>query len=116
MVNQEIGNDCGKRIKGRFRFVSVDTLGLVLRVWVGAANVGERSGGKRVLKRVKKMDKAVSRLHTLWTDGGNECEPFMQWVMNVCRWTRAGGAATRTDAHVSCCSKNGGWWSARSVA
>ncbi len=86
MVNQEIGFDSGKRIKGRKRFVSVDTLGLVLRVWVGSANVGEREGGKRVLKRVKKMDKAVSRLHTLWVDGGFDGEPFMQWVMNVCQW------------------------------
>lgn len=86
MVNQEIGFDSGKRIKGRKRFVSVDTLGLVLPVWVGAANVGEREGGKRVLKRVKKMDLAVSRLHTLWVDGGFDGEPFMQWVMNVCRW------------------------------
>ena len=39
----------------------------------------------RVLKRVKKMGKAVSRLHTIWVDGGNDCEPFMQWVMDVCR-------------------------------
>jgi len=30
---------------------SVDTLGLVLRVFVSAANVGERKGAKRVLKR-----------------------------------------------------------------
>jgi putative transposase len=45
MVSQEVGFDSGKSIKGRKRFVSVDTLGLVLRVWVGAANVGEREGG-----------------------------------------------------------------------
>lgn len=44
MVSQAVGFDNGT-IKGRKRFVSVDTLGLVLRVWVGAANVGEREGG-----------------------------------------------------------------------
>lgn len=86
MVNQEVGFDSGKLIKGRKRFVSIDTLGLVLRVWVSAANVGEREGGKQVLKRVKKMDKAVSRLHTVWVDGGFDGAPFMMWVMNVCRW------------------------------
>jgi len=55
--------------------LSVDTLGLVLRVFVTAANVGEREGGKRVLKRVD--GKAVSRLHTIWVDGGFDGEPFM---------------------------------------
>jgi len=38
--------------------LSVDT-GLVLRVFVTAANVGEREGGKRVLKRVNQMGKAL---------------------------------------------------------
>jgi len=86
MVSQDVGFDRGKLIHGRKRFLSVDTLGLVLRVFVTAANVGEREGGKRVLKRVKKMGKAVSRLHTIWVDGGFDGEPFMMWVMDVCRW------------------------------
>ncbi len=73
-------------IIGRKRFMTVDTLGLVLRVLVTAANVGEREGGKQVLKRVKQMGKQVSRLTTIWADGGNDCEPFMQWVMDVCHW------------------------------
>jgi transposase len=33
--------------------MTVDTLGLVLRVLVTSANVGERQGGKQVLKHVK---------------------------------------------------------------
>ncbi len=65
MVSEQVGFDAGKLIKGRKRFLTVDTLGLVLRVLVTAASVGEREGGKRVLKRVKRMDKAVSRLHKL---------------------------------------------------
>lgn len=28
----------------------------------------------------------ISRLTTIWVDGGNDYEPFMQWVMNFCRW------------------------------
>ena len=51
------------------RFITVDTLGLVLRVLVTAANVGERCGGKQVLKRVKKSQQQ-SRLTTIWVDGG----------------------------------------------
>jgi hypothetical protein len=32
MLNQSVGYDAGKKIKGRKRFVTVDTLGLVLSV------------------------------------------------------------------------------------
>ncbi len=46
MVSQSVGYDAGKQIKGRKRFITVDTLGLVLRVWVTAASLGERSGGR----------------------------------------------------------------------
>lgn len=85
-VSDAVGYDAAKLIKGRKRHLTVDTLGLVLRVFVSAASVGERNGAKRVLKRVKRMGKAVSRLHTIWVDGGYDGQPFMQWVMNVCRW------------------------------
>lgn len=85
-VNEAVGFDGGKLIKGRKRFLSVDTLGLVLRVLVTAANVGERDGGKRVLKRVKRMGNQVSRLTTIWVDGGFDGAPFMIWVMDFCRW------------------------------
>lgn len=45
MVSVSVGWDGGKLIKGRKRFLTVDTLGLVLRVLVTAASVGEREGG-----------------------------------------------------------------------
>jgi len=86
MVHQDVGYDGAKKLKGRKRFMTVDTLGLVLRVLVTAANVGERKGGKRVLKRVKRMGSSVSRLTTIWVDGGFDGAPFMMWVMNICRW------------------------------
>jgi transposase len=86
LVSQSVGYDAGKQIKGRKRFMTVDTLGLVLRVLVTAASVGEREGGKQVLKKVKQMGQAGSRLHTIWVDGGFDGKPFMQWVMDVCRW------------------------------
>ncbi|MGJ3250641.1 MAG: IS5 family transposase [Elainellaceae cyanobacterium] len=85
-VHQAVGYDPAKQIKGRKRFMTVDTLGLVLRVLVTAASVGERQRGRQVLKRVKRMGPRVSRLHTLWVDGGFDGAPFMCWVMDVCRW------------------------------
>jgi hypothetical protein len=45
--------------------ITVDTLGLILRVLVTAASQTELEGGKPVLKRVKQMGKKVSRLTTI---------------------------------------------------
>ena len=84
MISQAVGYDAGKKVKGRKRFVTVDTLGLILRVLVTAANVDERSGGKQVLTKVKQMGNTVSRLNTIWVDGGYDGNPFMQWVMDFC--------------------------------
>jgi transposase len=86
MVSDAVGFDAGKKIKGRKRFMTVDTLGLILRVWVTAANVPEREGAKAVLKQVKQMGKRVSRLHTIWADGGLDGAAFMMWVMDICGW------------------------------
>ena len=38
-------------------------------------------------ERVKRMGHQMSRLHTIWVDGGFDGTPFMQWVMDVCRWS-----------------------------
>jgi len=86
MVSEAVGFDAGKIIKGRKRFTAVDTLGLILRVFVTAAKVPEREGGKQVLQNVKQMGESVSRLHTIWADGGFSGDPFLQWVMDCCRW------------------------------
>jgi putative transposase len=85
-VHEAVGFDAGKRIKGRKRVLTVDTLGGVLRVCVTAASPGEREGGKTVLQHGQKRGKAVSRVHPIWVDGGFDGDPFMQWVMTCCRW------------------------------
>ena len=86
MVHEAVGYDAGKKIKGRKRFITVDTLGLILRVLVTAANVPEREGGKQVLKKVKHMNQKISRLTTIWVDSGFDGMTFMQWVMDFYRW------------------------------
>jgi len=81
----------------------------VLRVLVTAASVGEREGGKQVLKRVEQMHK-MCRL-TIWVDGGFDGVPFMQWVMDVCRWVVQ--VVLRPETKGLCCSKR--WSSAPSA-
>jgi hypothetical protein len=56
-----VGFDSDKQIKGRKRFATVDTLGLVLPVFVSAASTPERAGAKQVLQRVQQQRKAVFR-------------------------------------------------------
>ena len=86
MVHDEVGFDGAKGIKGRKRHTAVDTLGLVLRVVVTAANLPERAGGKQVLQKVDQMGNAVSRLYLIWVDGGYDGKPFLQWAMESFRW------------------------------
>ena len=86
MISQEVGYDAGKKIHGRKRHLTVDLLGLVLRVLVTSASLPERQGAKRVLKRVHCMGDRVNRLHTIWMDGGYRGEDFRRWVMDIFRW------------------------------
>lgn len=100
MISQEVGYDAGKKIHGRKRHLSVDLLGLVLRVLVTSASLPERQGAKQVLKRVHDTGNQVKRkvcrteysvrralrLHTIWMDGGYRGEEFMRLVMDMFRW------------------------------
>ena len=70
MISQEVGYDAGKQVHGRKRHLSVDLLGLVLRVLETSASLPERQGAKLVLKQVHDTGSQVKRLHTIWMDGG----------------------------------------------
>ena len=60
----ERGYDAGKCIKGRKRFILVDTLGLLLAVKVVAASVSEKAGAKLLIEKIW----ANSLLKELWQD------------------------------------------------
>ena len=51
---EERGFDGGKLIKGRKRFILVDTLGLLLTVKVVAGSVSEKEGSKNLLEKIYK--------------------------------------------------------------
>ena len=86
MVHDCVGYDGGKQVKGRKRHLTVDTLGLVLRVLVTAANASEKTQAKTMLKRVKQMGDKVKRLYLVWADGGYSGAPFLRWVMDTLGW------------------------------
>ena len=86
MIHQDVGYDGAKKIKGRKRHLAVDTLGLSVRVLVTQASVPEREGGKQLLKRIHDMGQRVSRVHTIWVDGGYDGLPFFKWAIDTLRW------------------------------
>jgi putative transposase len=62
-----VGYDAGKKIKGRKRHIVVDTLGLLLIVFVHPANLHDRDGACDVLQKLSEL---LTRLTHLWADGG----------------------------------------------
>jgi transposase len=86
MVQDSVGYDAGKRVKGRKRHLLVDTLGLMILVVVTAASVPERAGAKLVFAKLQKMRQHFTRLVLIWVDGGYEGVEFMRWVMDRYRW------------------------------
>jgi putative transposase len=72
-----VGFDAGKRIKGRKRHILVDTLGMILGVFVTPASTTERDGAKGLLDRILGY---FHWLRVLWVDGGYTGEAFAQWV------------------------------------
>lgn len=76
----EVGYDAGKRIKGRKRHILVDTLGLLLGIFVTPASTPEREGAQGLLARTLAW---FTWLRLLWVDGGYTGEAFAQWVKTI---------------------------------
>lgn len=86
MVNQSVGYDAGKKIKGRKRFTLVDTLGLLMMVRVVAASVPEREGAKQLLSQVHLERNRFPRLIRIWVDAGFSGEQFLRSVIDLFGW------------------------------
>src|ERR687884_1491539 len=77
------GYDGGKKISGRKRHILVDTLGLVLKAKVHAADILDRDGARLLLEPVKQM---FTRLSHLWADMGYRGE-VIEWIKQQFGWT-----------------------------
>jgi transposase len=76
----EVGYDAGKRIKDRKRHLLVDTLGLILGIFVTPASTPEREGAQGLLERTLGW---LTWLRLLWVDGGYSGDAFAQWVKTL---------------------------------
>lgn len=79
----EHGSDGGKKISGRKRHILVDTLGLLLKAKVHAADILDRDGARLLLEPVKQM---FDRLSHVWADMGYRGE-VVQWIEEQLGWT-----------------------------
>jgi len=83
MLNQAVGYDPAKGIKGRKRFTLVDTFGLLIAVQVVAGSTPEREGAKQLLQQVHQERHRVPRLVRIWVDGGFSGKDFLCWIMDT---------------------------------
>ena len=79
----EHGYDGGKKISGRKRHILVDTLGLLLKAKVHAADILDRDGARLLLEPVKQM---FGRLSHVWADMGYRGE-VVEWIEEHLGWT-----------------------------
>jgi putative transposase len=77
------GYDGGKQVKGRKRHLLVDTLGLLLSVYVTPANTSDQEGAHRLLIGLKPLQ---PRLERIWADGAYSGEPFATWCAAEGAW------------------------------
>ncbi len=77
------GYDGGKKISGRKRHILVDTLGLLLKAKVHAADILDRDGARLLLEPVKQM---FGRLSHVWADMGYRGE-VVKWIEEQLGWT-----------------------------
>lgn len=76
-VGGERGYDAGKKVKGRKRHISVDTLGNLLEVVVHAANIQDRDGAMLLLYKLPETVRA--HIQKIWADGGYAGQ-LVDWV------------------------------------
>ena len=69
-------------MKGRKRHMLVDTLGLMVLVWVHAAHIHDRTGARELLQWLGAWG---ARLRVRWADGGYAGE-LQEWARKVYGW------------------------------
>jgi putative transposase len=77
------GYDAHKNVKGRKRHLLVDTLGLLLSVYVSPADVQDRGGAQGLLAGLKPL---LPLLKKIWADGAYTGEKLAGWCQEQGGW------------------------------
>jgi putative transposase len=78
----DVGFDGNKKVKGKKRHILVDTLGLLLMVFVSAASISDTAAGETLFSRIRTRFK---RLKLVWADEGYK-QSIVNWVRKVCHF------------------------------
>jgi putative transposase len=78
----DVGIDGNKKIKGKKRHVLVDTLGLLLIVFVSAASMSDTAAGETLFSKIRTTFK---RLKLVWADAGYK-QGLVDWVRRMCHF------------------------------
>ncbi len=70
LVDEAVGDDAGKKIKGRKRFTLVAPLGLLIAGRVVGANVPKPARAKQLRAQVHQQRHRLPRLVRIWANGG----------------------------------------------
>ena len=79
----ESGYDGGKNILGRKRHILVDTLGLLLAVFVHDAHRSDQAGFQLLCLWVQGL---FPRLRLIWVDSSYRGQKLAQWLQQNCGW------------------------------
>ena len=88
-IGDERGYDADKYIKGRKRFILVDSLGLLLAVTVVTASVSEKAGAKLLIEKIRAnslIKKLCGKIEIVWVDAGCQGDDLNDWVANLTGW------------------------------
>lgn len=86
---EERGYDGGKKIKGRKRFILVDTMGLMIALYVCGANISEIAGAKQLLIKAKAQNNDINlclNILKIWADGGYRGDDLLAFVKDLWNW------------------------------
>ena len=81
-TGEERGFDGGKRVKGRKRFLIVDTLGFILCIMVMSASVSEPAGGVEILDDLNQRFPTIKKV---WADSAYRGQ-LVDYVQQWCRF------------------------------
>jgi putative transposase len=78
MDGRERGDDGGKKVKGRTRHLVVETLGVLIVVWLTSAGLDDGVAAPQLLQRIEAND--VPRLDTIFADNKYHHHALHTWM------------------------------------
>jgi putative transposase len=72
-VNEEVGYDGGKKMKGRKRHIAVDSQGFLIALLVHSAGIQDRKGFRELLVDIKSKFPTTKIVYVGRTDCGKNC-------------------------------------------